>query len=227
MSRQVILSCSHVFHRACLRSFEKFSKNVVCPICRAQDYQCKIIDDGAKIYKQLSIIRIQSVVKGFLARKRFERMQDLNPPTDPLAKKRYYMKKLTRTSNKIIRNQEKKKDAIDVLFAELDNNLQLSRMAMSAAEIRGSLISDDQWSKAKIEWEARKETECPICISTMEKKKCVMLSCSHLFHSKCLASYEKFTVTNNSKAPACPICRSAYLKRSATLQPFCGVIFDA
>ncbi len=33
---EVLLSCSHIFHRACLQSFEKFMKNgaLTCPICR-------------------------------------------------------------------------------------------------------------------------------------------------------------------------------------------------
>ena len=34
---EVLLSCSHMFHRSCLTSFEKFMKNGVltCPICRS------------------------------------------------------------------------------------------------------------------------------------------------------------------------------------------------
>lgn len=33
---EVLLSCSHIFHRACLRSFENFTKDseLTCPICR-------------------------------------------------------------------------------------------------------------------------------------------------------------------------------------------------
>lgn len=35
-SEQVLLSCSHVFHKTCLRNFEKFSGTKVCPICRSK-----------------------------------------------------------------------------------------------------------------------------------------------------------------------------------------------
>ncbi|CAN0345774.1 unnamed protein product, partial [Ectocarpus sp. 12 AP-2014] len=40
---QVILSCSHVFHKACLSSFEKFlrAQERSCPLCRKVDYQKK------------------------------------------------------------------------------------------------------------------------------------------------------------------------------------------
>ena len=39
LSEQVILSCGHVFHRQCLRSFERFvrSSKRSCPICRKQN----------------------------------------------------------------------------------------------------------------------------------------------------------------------------------------------
>ena len=39
LSEQVILSCGHVFHRQCLRSFERFVRTSKrsCPICRKQN----------------------------------------------------------------------------------------------------------------------------------------------------------------------------------------------
>lgn len=36
---QTLLSCSHTFHRACLRSFEMFSGSRICPLCRTNDYE--------------------------------------------------------------------------------------------------------------------------------------------------------------------------------------------
>lgn len=48
---QVLLSCSHVFHKACLQSFERFSGIRSCPLCRASDYQKKVINDGADAYR--------------------------------------------------------------------------------------------------------------------------------------------------------------------------------
>ncbi len=39
----VILSCSHVFHKVCLRNFEKFTSVNKCPICRCEKYEKKNI----------------------------------------------------------------------------------------------------------------------------------------------------------------------------------------
>ena len=40
---EVLLSCSHMYHRSCLQSFEKFMKTAErsCPICRTTNYQKK------------------------------------------------------------------------------------------------------------------------------------------------------------------------------------------
>lgn len=36
LSLQVLLSCSHVFHKACLSSFERFTGAKSCPLCRCK-----------------------------------------------------------------------------------------------------------------------------------------------------------------------------------------------
>ncbi|KAB0345274.1 hypothetical protein FD754_022200 [Muntiacus muntjak] len=48
---QVLLSCSHVFHRACLQAFEKFTNKKTCPLCRKNQYQTRVIRDGARLFK--------------------------------------------------------------------------------------------------------------------------------------------------------------------------------
>ena len=40
----MLLSCSHTFHRACLGSWERFSKSRCCPVCRKLHYQKRVID---------------------------------------------------------------------------------------------------------------------------------------------------------------------------------------
>lgn len=42
--QQVLLSCTHVFHRACLRAFEQHSGVRSCPLCRKEDYQARLIN---------------------------------------------------------------------------------------------------------------------------------------------------------------------------------------
>lgn len=48
---QVLLSCSHVFHRACLQAFERFSGRKRCPMCRREQYETRVIHDAAHLYR--------------------------------------------------------------------------------------------------------------------------------------------------------------------------------
>ena len=48
--QQVLLSCTHVFHRACLRAFEQHSGVRSCPLCRQHDYQARLINVSQKIH---------------------------------------------------------------------------------------------------------------------------------------------------------------------------------
>ena len=49
--QQVVLSCSHVFHKNCIKSFEKFTKMTKkCPMCRTENYEtCKFVE-GTKVF---------------------------------------------------------------------------------------------------------------------------------------------------------------------------------
>ena len=72
---QNILSCSHVFHKKCLESFERFQRSKgqerACPICRQQDYDKKTYAEGMKRYLMACIVSMQALAKGFLARNHF------------------------------------------------------------------------------------------------------------------------------------------------------------
>lgn len=57
MLLQVLLSCSHVFHKQCMASFERFARNKCCPLCRVQWYEKKIIQDGAVAYRNKCAVR--------------------------------------------------------------------------------------------------------------------------------------------------------------------------
>ena len=39
---QILLSCSHIFHEACLLSFERFANTCKCPICRSEYSKFKL-----------------------------------------------------------------------------------------------------------------------------------------------------------------------------------------
>lgn len=70
---EVLLSCSHVFHRTCLQNFEKFMRvqERSCPICRRCNYQKKITSSGSKAFESVCARKIQALWRGFNARIRF------------------------------------------------------------------------------------------------------------------------------------------------------------
>ena len=71
--REVLLSCSHMFHRHCLTSFEKFMRTdeKSCPVCRGKKYQKKITRQGSKSFQIICSTNIQKIFRGYLARKKF------------------------------------------------------------------------------------------------------------------------------------------------------------
>ena len=56
---------------------------------------------------------------------------------------------------------------------------------------------------------------CAICLRPFRAEGQVLLSCSHTYHERCLASLERFArQAGGAAAPACPLCRAAaYEKR--------------
>jgi len=73
-SCEVLLSCSHIFHQTCLRSFENFLRDGVpsCPLCRSKNYQKKTTALGTLGYRKACVRTIQRSVRGYLARRAFK-----------------------------------------------------------------------------------------------------------------------------------------------------------
>ena len=82
---EVLLSCSHMFHRSCIASFERFVKvpndkkhklksfSFVCPLCRTSNYQKRMTTKGSAAYRRSCAVVLQSIVRGRLARLFFRR----------------------------------------------------------------------------------------------------------------------------------------------------------
>lgn len=51
--QQVLLSCTHTFHRTCLEVFERFSGKKSCPMCRKEKYETRVVHDASQYYKDL------------------------------------------------------------------------------------------------------------------------------------------------------------------------------
>lgn len=114
----------------------------------------------------------------------------------------------------------------DNLLDDIDKNLKKSRETFKNFDQRHRSITEEEWSALLARAIDRNHDECSICINKYilpnsilnlekflnqnEAKPVVLLSCSHLFHSVCLKTFEEL---NLDKVNVCPECRSAYKKR--------------
>ena len=88
---------------------------------------------------------------------------------------------------------------------------------------------------------ARGEEDCPICMMELSARPTVVLSCAHLFHTKCLTSFENFNRDSvvkhqhdheeekdhegdenqereqGKEGLSCPMCRESYRKTTIDL----------
>jgi hypothetical protein len=76
LREQVLLSCSHLFHRSCLDSFERYQRAdkaaaLACPMCRCTGYQKKRTRQGARLHVLRCVMRIQALYRGHVTRRAF------------------------------------------------------------------------------------------------------------------------------------------------------------
>eukprot|EP01112_Ceratiomyxa_fruticulosa_P000271 TRINITY_DN1025_c0_g3_i3.p1 TRINITY_DN1025_c0_g3~~TRINITY_DN1025_c0_g3_i3.p1 ORF type:complete len:435 (+),score=81.18 TRINITY_DN1025_c0_g3_i3:44-1348(+) len=288
MDEQVLLSCSHVFHKICLSSFERFSKErdrplLQCPLCRKRNYQKALINEGKKITIEQSVIKIQSVWRGYKARKLFKFMKETIPPKSPTHRKAFYERKLTSLTDKLIDALDRQHARVESSLLSMDDQVAQARSYLDSLDTNkmNKVASTVDWILVREKALARGIGECPIClmqllsvatpkpshtqtkteklieaktekpkpstpkpphtttslitkprtsspISTSPKttpvkitppppkiretsvqKELVILSCTHIFHAKCLNSFEDF---NLSRVNVCPCCKCVYEK---------------
>ena len=207
---QVLLSCGHVFHRTCLRSWERHSKSRCCPVCRKQHYRKRGIDDGANLYRDECAVRMQAAWRGARVRKATaKQLRHLNPAR----RRKYAEQRLSGLTDQLLGAIEAERSAVDELFAEIDSTVAASRVLLSDAD-------GLDWRAIESQARERGLGDCPVCLSALcgaggaaGREPLALLSCSHVFHKRCLASFERFSV-----APVClcPVCRSAYSKHHIT-----------
>ncbi|XP_067855333.1 RING finger protein 32 [Heptranchias perlo] len=231
IQQQVLLSCSHVFHRICLQAFEKFSGRKSCPMCRKQQYQTRVIHDGARLYRIKCAIRIQAYWRGYIVRKWYKQLRRSVPPKDRKLRRRFFEDKLQQINDRLVRSCDIN---IDELFSEMDQSVAESRRVLQQFERQCvCTISEEEWEQIQLKAIQREVLDCPICITPLHhlsntmfhaaaegtdgKEKCgpsvrqtVLLSCSHIFHYTCLKAFEDFS---EGEKHICPLCRSTYQKK--------------
>ncbi|TMW57432.1 hypothetical protein Poli38472_003357 [Pythium oligandrum] len=224
VQEQVILSCSHMFHLACIQSFERFlrTKQRVCPLCRKDNYQKRATVKGAVIHRDKCALRIQTMFRGFRERRRLDSLWHQfyrQGKGDPVRRRRFLANRIGKTTDRLVGAMRARDDSIDALLAEFDKTLSLSRQVFDPSQPQ----TDDDPSfptRRGVDWLAvfekarlRDERECPICINafSVDMTNVTLLSCSHCFHHDCLHAFEDFNIY---EVPLCPVCRASYQKQS-------------
>nr|XP_033787504.1 RING finger protein 32 [Geotrypetes seraphini] len=220
---QVLLSCSHVFHKACLQAFEKFTGKKICPMCRKMQYQTRVIYDGARLFKTKCATRIQACWRGYIVRKWYKNIRKTVPPKNIKLRKIFFEEKFEEISNRLLRSYDTN---IEAFFSEIDDCIAANRNVLQQLDKKNvPEISEAEWEKIKIQAVRREIFDCPICImplcltnyiqgcpgnTTPCSRQTVLLSCSHVFHHTCLQAFEDFSF---GELHICPLCRSCYQKR--------------
>ncbi|XP_036378790.1 RING finger protein 32 [Megalops cyprinoides] len=216
---QVLLSCSHVFHRVCLEAFEKFSGRKCCPMCRRRQYETRVIHDGARLYRQKCAIRIQACWRGYVVRKWYRDIRKTVPPKDKHLRRKFFEGKFQELNDSFVQSCNTN---IEEFLQAIDSAVASSRNVFHDFEKHHiSDLKEEDWQKIQEKAVQRDIQDCPICLAplcasgteTRERKKegrpVLLLSCSHLFHLCCLEAFERFCLEDQ---PVCPLCRSRYQK---------------
>ncbi|XP_041817463.1 RING finger protein 32 [Chelmon rostratus] len=220
---QVLLSCSHVFHRACLQAFERFSGRKCCPMCRKEQYETRVIHDAAHLFRHQCATRIQACWRGYAARKKYRKLRKSNCPKDKRLRRKFFEAKLQELNDSFVRYCHTDTEAF---LSDINRSLSSSRRVFQQLERKHvSEPRENDWDRIQRQVIQRGAWDCPICLTALcspspptvadtpshgQHRRTVLLSCSHLFHQLCLEAFEAFTVESR---PSCPLCRSAYHKK--------------
>lgn len=133
---EVLLSCSHMFHRHCLHAFEQFMGRETrsCPICRCVNYQKKITQRGSKAFEIVCAIRLQAFSRGCLTRKTFRvglrKFYQANKGKgthDSRQRKKFFERELSTHANRMSKEVEARGGVIDSVMKSMDHTLEESR----------------------------------------------------------------------------------------------------
>ncbi|KAL0224999.1 hypothetical protein RCL1_002911 [Eukaryota sp. TZLM3-RCL] len=225
-----LLLCSHVFHKACLSSFERFSSSFLCPCCR-QSYtpDSKLTSFDPSLHLRIiSAIKIQAAMRGCRARWMVRRaLNDVKGL--PRNQKRLVLSdRLCGISSKFLTVVQSAQNSIDNLIDQVDKSIMEQRNLLRKA-LKGS--SQIDWARVFLNIFERFNHPlsefvdvCPIClvdfkvaVSFDSSNHCQLTSadcnrsisitdCGHLIHSCCISAFEKFSCNSFN----CPVCRALY-----------------
>ena len=126
----VILSCSHVFHKVCLKNFERYTSVNKCPLCRCERYECKTYTKDKEYYVSKSVILIQKNIKGYLTRySLYKRVFKNDMPKSKRLRSLYSYWKIRDLTNKMIKAIERQNEINKKLYEDvLKENEELKKI---------------------------------------------------------------------------------------------------
>lgn len=237
---QVLLSCSHSFHQHCLSTFERLATHSCgrsCPVCRFQNYEKKTINEGHEQFLNSCASVIQSNWRRCQAVERFHALWERAPaPAQGDLRAKWALNRLGKRSEKLFRAMDEEVGDLNNFFRELEQQTEEAAAHSSSACAQLGIARRKSTSETKaddtggVDWKTILRTahlrgleECSICMMPLHKRsrtssQCSLLSCSHCFHTQCIAAFEKFQADRGLKK-SCPVCREQYLRRQLKHQP--------
>lgn len=210
LKEQVLLSCSHVFHRTCLQSFERYSGKKQCPMCRRPNYQTRVIHEGARQCREKAAARIQALWRGYKIRKRYAEYRRRVPPRNPVLRRKYFEEKLSSLTDQLVGTCSNRALQVQCLINKVDQNIAASKNATRLLDLQAQQHKVDWIAMTTKAREKAATTECAVCLVPLqgEHRPLAVLSCGHLFHIACIQALESFT--QEVSIHLCPICRTPY-----------------
>ena len=214
----LILSCSHVFHKICLKNFERFSQVSKCPLCRCERYECKTYTKDKEYFVKKSVDIIQRNIRGYLTRyKLYKKIFKYNMPKSKRLRNLYSYWKMRDLTDKMMKEIERQNKINEELFNDvLKEHQELIRMENKEKELeeKNKKKEEKNWNNIVNKMEKRDHT-CAICLCEFKNKSLYVLDCSHCFHKNCLDSFERFDPYYIKR---CPICRASYTKKEIKME---------
>lgn len=226
----ILLSCSHVFHKPCLTSFENLSKTNSCPVCRGKNYQKRSYFNDKEKMINYSIKLIQSNYRGFNLRfVLYKTIFQVNTPSSKLLKKRYSYFRIrelfsrinekikinSKINSSLLNEMQDQIEAQKKLNKKLENDInnnkyikkQLDDNNASDSGFVNNIKNDKNnnlyWNKLIEKYNIKKKDNCSICLNPFNNKNVYLLDCGHMYHENCILSLEKYDIYYNKRCPAC------------------------
>eukprot|EP00922_Rhytidocystis_sp_ex-Travisia-forbesii_P049233 GHVS01073320.1.p1 GENE.GHVS01073320.1~~GHVS01073320.1.p1 ORF type:complete len:408 (+),score=52.74 GHVS01073320.1:49-1272(+) len=217
---QVILSCSHVYHQACLNSFECFlNRRSCCPLCRRANYYSRPHQSGEVAWRERCAIAVQSYWRGYRVRKQLLHLLSLNKEQGKVEatttlRRKVGAKALKAVSDSLVAGIDARHAAVDRFLEDLDISarecsLQLLGSLNDFAQQRGQQqqLPDDSFLDVG---------DVVVSSSNQPSPKCRDANTEHLESSHCwLAISGRAAKRGDEECSIC--CQRLDLRQSASL----------